>query len=444
MDAEILDLLTPGAVCRKRENPRKGAPVHVIMLTNVSLSEKLQEKYPVQVVYSNEMRQVFSRTVESFFDLYDFHNVDVDVETRIGDIFTPLDSDEDGEPGIVIDRSRLPVATSAVVGIATEATGSPQAHSHVSASSIVLNDEDDDEDDEDDEDVGEKAAIPVEARIETDDADYDDDEDETPEEDQGDNIVHEDVAGHDGQTQIQFSMTTLEDAPLPALGWRDLTPALAGYSQDPDVVNNRIVHKLAFLLGKSVTVDSLIEAFRPSTERNTVDVFALVGPHFNDVIQWTDFVGVYPEIAGTEAYANVILVEQLSYPVEDEGPLTTLTAAENPVVSAVIENLVAQQVEAQEDAIEILAQQAEAQAEAQEVAAEIRAQQVDAPAESAEVVDSLIAEFPAVAEAPAEPEVPAAPKVPSVQNMTQHLVRNVVPNQPVVRGTLHLPTRTGQ
>lgn len=329
MNDDVLDLLTPGAVCKKRENPRQGAPVHVIMLTNLSLTPKQQETYPVQVIYTNETRQVFSRPVDSFCKLYDFNYVDADVETRIGDIFTPL-SDDDEDRGdargqIEIPRTGLPTATPGAPKVAKDEP--------VTAGLVEISDDDEDDDSEIlPEHTNVTAAI--DSADVDDDADDDEDDDEpTAAEDadaeeaaNGDNDEDADADEEvTGATLIEFSMTTLE-APLPVLDHTTLSAALAGYAQEPDSSRGLITHRLAFALGGEVTMQSLVEAFRPNAERNTVDVFALTGPHFAEVVQWTDFVGVYPEIAGNDAYANVILIENVAVQTAEEAFLSEVEA----------------------------------------------------------------------------------------------------------------------
>jgi hypothetical protein len=119
----------------------------------------------------------------------------------------------------------------------------------------------------------------------------------------------------------------------PTLTPADLASALALYSQEPNKVYNLTQHRLLFKLSDKVTIANLVEAFHPSSERNTVDWFAIKTAITSDTIVWDSWIGVYPEFSAHGLYASV-LIGSSENPVDEE-PTPGIEAEEVPAVAEV-------------------------------------------------------------------------------------------------------------
>src|SRR6185437_4225897 len=93
MNEEALSLLTPGSVWLKQD----GKQVKVLWITNTTLSAKQQAMAPIQIVYSNEDGNVYSRTVESFLKVHQFWNVDPELENKLENLIVFNEEDYEGE-----------------------------------------------------------------------------------------------------------------------------------------------------------------------------------------------------------------------------------------------------------------------------------------------------------------------------------------------------------
>ena len=267
MQQDLIDLLTQGSVWIKNGGKKAGVHSKVLWVTNTSLSEKIQEKRPPQVVYFDENGNVYNRPVSEFLENYSFYNIDPQLESKLENlvVFNEDDYDED----------------------------EVEAEKPVEVSNKVVEDK------------------PVAEKVETvtlaEAIAYGTSEDQL-ETFEG-NI--EDLA-LDNSTTIAFSYSDGSD---PSIASAVLSNAVVGYSQEPSSSLDHVHHKLVFRISKDVTLESLKNVFVPDTDQAIVDVIAVNGPFFSNVIAWNHFLGVYPDIAYGQAYAIVVLA---SYEDQDD------------------------------------------------------------------------------------------------------------------------------
>ena len=101
MENEELDisLLTPGSVWLRT---RKGETLsnQVLVLSNLHLSEKMQAKYPPEVVYLDEDGNVTTMPISQFLETRQFHNVNPTLEALVDAMLVGAnDDDEEVEGG---------------------------------------------------------------------------------------------------------------------------------------------------------------------------------------------------------------------------------------------------------------------------------------------------------------------------------------------------------
>jgi hypothetical protein len=252
---ENLDLqLSKGSVWMRKD----GSQVKFLFLTNQALSPKTQEDHPPQVIYTDTEGNVFNRELDAFLKVYQFYNVDGELEKRL---------------------TRL----------------------------IVFNPEDystiqDDEDQEDPEntvlditdDESEDSIIPTSI---------------APTETLAEQMYRELTASADEDTHLQVAFAISQNPEMrnPVLTAEDLAQAIVLYSNSPNEQFDITEHKLLFPLGGRITEESLREVFHPSREVNTVDYFTVLTKYRKDEIVWDSWIGITPEYSVNGLYAAVLV-----------------------------------------------------------------------------------------------------------------------------------------
>lgn len=279
--AETLDLLTPGTVWLRRD----GSQAKFLFVTNTALSPKTQVAHPPQVIYSDSKGNIFNRDIDDFFRVYTFLNVDAELEKKIENLFVFNEADyetvndpEDDEPVVAPADENVSVPPSIKV---------PESDTEETLAESLLRDL-----------TNEK----------------------------------EKTEGEESALTAIFGIGANEALVNPTLTPADLAAALALYSQEPNKVYNLTQHRLLFKLSDKVTIANLVEAFHPSSERNTVDWFAIKTAITSDTIVWDSWIGVYPEFSAHGLYASV-LIGSSENPVDEE-PTPGIEAAEVPAVVA--------------------------------------------------------------------------------------------------------------
>lgn len=265
MQEDIQDLLTKGSVWTRNEGKTAGDQVKVLWITNTSLSEKAQVKFPPQVVYANEDGNIYNRTVESFASQYSFYNVDPDLESKLDALLVFNEDDYEME-------------------------------------------ESDDEGSET-EDDSEESVVEADTKAKTlAEMLASEDEEQTTEELIASALEQHDDHGEENimMTSVGFVVSQGEDC---AIDPDVLTNALVAYSQEPNRELTRVIHKLLFRLSDKVTIQTLEQSFISEKEgQAVVDAFAVTGPFYQEVVAWTNLVGVFPEVAQGTAFASVVLM----------------------------------------------------------------------------------------------------------------------------------------
>lgn len=277
---ENFELLTQGSVWTKNAGAKAGKQSKVLWLTNQTLSDKAKVKHPMQVVYVDEEGAVYNRTPEEFFEQYSFYNIDPDLETRLESLlpFNEDDyEDEEGDEEVSLDDS-------------DDAGDEPeQTAEEVMASTLSTA----------------RKSLPPNQTL----ADYLISEDEGSDNPHIGSSFEEALQemGDEGvnDTEIVFILSQGTEA--------EVTPAslsnnLIAYAQEPNSDMSMIRHRLLFRLSSELTIQTLQQSFYPDDEqKSAVDAFTINGPFYNEVIAWTDYLGVFPEFAHGAAYASVLL-----------------------------------------------------------------------------------------------------------------------------------------
>jgi hypothetical protein len=362
---ENLDLqLSKGSVWMRKD----GSQVKFLFLTNLTLSPKTQEDHPPQVIYTDVEGNVYNRDVDKFLKVYQFYNVDGELEQRLNRliVFNPA------------DYSTLEDEDDAVIQIT---------------------------DDGEDED-----SLIVRAPATT-------NSDETLAE----QMLRELTASNEEPTHlsVSFAISQNPDLRMPKLTAEDLSQAVVLYSNSPNEQYDLTEHKLLFPLEGNITEESLREVFHPSTEVNTVDYFTVLTKFRRDEIVWDAWIGIVPEYSVNGLYAAVLVGTANK----------TLDTAPTPGVEAVELGPVATQpvvssAESEFDPATILAAQ-ETVAGAPEAAVEAPAvvtealipAEVAAPTPAPEVVETPITIQPQPVPQPIV--IPVVPQAPVVQVMAQ-------------------------
>ena len=249
---ENLDLqLSKGSQWMRRD----GSQVKFLFLTNTSLSPRTQEKHPPRVIYADVNGDVYDRTVAEFLKIYQFYNVDGELEQRL---------------------NRLIVFN-------------PEDYATIQDDDEVIQITDSDEDDEDTDSI-----IPEAPKA-----------DETLAEQMLRELTAS--AGEETHLSVTFAVSRHEGLRQPKLTAEDLAQAVVLYSNEPNDHFNITEHKLLFPLGGPITEESLREIFHPSTEVNTVDYFTVTTKYRRDEIVWSSWIGIVPEYSVNGLYAAVLV-----------------------------------------------------------------------------------------------------------------------------------------
>jgi len=273
MNEEALSLLTPGSVWLKQD----GKQVKVLWITNTTLSAKQQAMAPIQIVYSNEDGNVYSRTVESFLKVHQFWNVDPELENKLENLIVFNEEDYEGE-GDALDPE----------------------------------DQDDDEEEEGSitlTPISTEQVVAQELKVEETNplktktlADFLSDD--------------SDVFGRESEPEvIQFIMTEGLEA---ALTSDELQAALVSCSQEPNDGMNMTKHKLTFQLQNRVTLQALKDVFIPDDDRAIVEAWTINSGTYQDAVAWDAYIGVFPEIVYGHMYGSVIVTTDKSPLISEE------------------------------------------------------------------------------------------------------------------------------
>lgn len=209
MSENAMDFLTPGSVWLRKVDK---AQAKFLFLTNQTLTKpKTLLANPRQVVYADANGDIFSRQVESFFEMFDFHSVDGELEKRL--------------------ERLIPFDATAFENIA---------------------------DPEDDQES-------VAERILSDVASYVNPEALMAQPQEEDSF---------GDFRVRFGLVTQGDQLFPGLTGQDLQDALTLYAQRPNNELGVTEHHLTFSLEGSVNLQSLEQAF-VAEGFNTFDWFTV-------------------------------------------------------------------------------------------------------------------------------------------------------------------------
>lgn len=356
---ENLDLqLSKGSQWLRKD----GSQVKFLFLTNQSLSPRVQENHPPQVIYADVEGNVFNRDVDDFLKIYQFYNVDGELEQRLNRLIT----------------------------------FNPQDYS------TIKDDEDDDQviqitDDEDEDSIIPTVAKPTETLAEE--------------------LLRELTASNEEETHltVTFALSQHPEMRNPALTAEDLSREIVLYSNEPNDNFEITVHRLLFPLSGKITEESLREVFHPSTEVNTVDYFTVLTKFRRDEIVWDSWIGIVPEYSVNGLYAAVLIGTANK----------TLDTAPTPGVDSVDVREASQpaQVADEFDPAAILAQAAPAE-EPEALTQDPVVDPVLQVDPTRDVVDVILAEVPQPVVAPVAPPPPIVTPIvvhqpPVIQVMAQ-------------------------
>lgn len=246
--AEARSLLTPGSVWLSA----KGKPSHVLFVTNESIPSNRANEFPPQVVFADEEGELFNVGIDRFLGNRTFFNVDGELESRIENL-------------------------------------------------LVFN-----EDEEEDDD----APNPPEGYVDPAEEDEDDEEDEhelTAEEEDLDDVEQEVKRG----LKAVFQFDNTPGLEKPVLNSLQLEKALRFYSQDPLIERSQLQHRLTFVLGGDVSLDSLSATFDPNigaaSNTRAITAFTISTGDELEATSWDEYLGVYPVYTDTGAFGAVLL-----------------------------------------------------------------------------------------------------------------------------------------
>lgn len=249
---ENLDLqLSKGSVWMRKD----GSQVKFLFLTNTTLSPKTQEDHPQQVIYTDVQGNVFNRDIDAFLKVYQFYNVDGELEQRLNRliVFNPQ------------DYSTLEDEEDAVIEIT-------------------------------DDESEDSLMIPAPTQPKSDET-------------LAEQMFRELTASTEEPTHLSVSFAISQNAELrtPKLTAEELSRAIVLYSNSPNEQYDITEHKLLFPLEGNITEESLREVFHPSTEVNTVDYFTVLTKFRRDEIVWDTWIGIVPEYSVNGLYAAVLV-----------------------------------------------------------------------------------------------------------------------------------------
>jgi hypothetical protein len=282
INAADLDFLTPGSIFRRED----GRESRFLMLTNTALPTKLQSKFPPQVVYADEVGNVFSCDIDRFLNVREFHIVDAELENRLNNL----------------------------LALSPEGSGTDE-------DSLDLDGDDDAlEVSDDDEDGGLEQSLTGMTGTDTSSG--------TEETGEGEFLTSEEVP-------ISFIPNSTE---LPVvLTAEQLRSAVTSYQQTPSTHDNSVQHALFIRADGNITAKSLIASFSPASEGTTTTYEFEVDLGDGPVtINWDKFIGVYPCVFYGSSMFQVIFSESVSVAVAvvDEVLPASAPAAAAPVTAA--------------------------------------------------------------------------------------------------------------
>jgi len=291
MNNEAFELLTPASVWIKED----GKQAKVLFVTNTTLPERHQQKHPVQVVYLNEEANIYSRTLDSFFKIYQFFNIDPELEERLVNLVTFSEDDYDNEDE---DQENLQKEESTEDdesdGPLLLPLGSvEETAAQITAAALKITEED-----------TTKLTKPLADYL----AEEISDETQYPYEDEVDD-PDEDVPA------VTFIMSQGSEAAVPL---KTLQDNLVSYVQEPNKQLNLTHHKLTFLLGGGLNIPALKDSFIPDDIRSIVDAFLIKNDYHEELVAWTDYIGTFPEIVYGRAFASVIVATENSPLISEE------------------------------------------------------------------------------------------------------------------------------
>lgn len=239
--AADLDLLTPGSVW-VRPN---GVASYFLFLTNDSIPEKHQERFPQMAVFADKDDNILSLPLEEFLSNRKFRHVEGDLEERLLNLL-PIEDDSDDQRDL------------------------------------------DDGDDNDGDDGDDDAADGDDDKFDIDGAD-----DEQP----GTAIVAG-LTRASKQPFISFH-SSVTDAVLPQLiDATVLADAVIGYVQSPMLSSQRVQHTLTIAAVDGIHAEDLYNSFSPQrVAHNQVFNFTVQSAEGPLNIEWDEFAGVYTAVS---------------------------------------------------------------------------------------------------------------------------------------------------
>ena len=246
----IQENLTTASVWMRKD----GTLNTVLFISNETLSEKAQAKFPPQVVYTDSEANIFTRSVEDFVRDREFYNINGELESRLEGLF-------------LLDESTMQDVD------------------------LMLDDEEDELQVEDKE-------LPAEDK-------------EAPEwqdeELAGLETVTESLSGYTPPVTYKTAEGVVSPFDLTVLS--SLTES---YLQEPSIADNTIYHKLFIQASAGLTKDVLHSLF---TVSNGVQLIPVVSsPAYSPEpieVDWDIFSGVYFQVHGETTYFVVILGTEL-------------------------------------------------------------------------------------------------------------------------------------
>ena len=239
--SDLLAKLAPASVWVRKD----GSLNTVLFISNETLTEKVQAKFPPQVVYVDDSANIFTRSVEDFLTDRIFYNLNGELESRLEALFQ-LDEDSLGEADLLLeDDDVLQV-----------------------------------------EDSGESAETPewqeeVLAGLDT---------EETP-------VAY--------VLPVSYSTSNTADVPFSLERLSELT---ASYTQEPSVADKTIYHKLYIQATAGLTKDILHSLFTVNGGFTLIPtVTAPAYSNTSLEIDWDTFLGIYVQVYEDVTYFIVVL-----------------------------------------------------------------------------------------------------------------------------------------
>lgn len=266
---ETLSLLTPGSVWLSA----KGTPSYVICVTNENIPVAKAKQFPPQVVFADEEGEVYSVGLDRFLEHRSFHHVEYDLEQKIENLFVSEPKSEDETEG-----------ADDAAGV-TEVLTTPRAQSILEL---------------------EEAAAMAEAS--------------------------KDAPATSRVLNSTFQFEHAQGLENPMLNNIVLSSALRSFSQEPNISERRLMHRLTFLLDAAVTMETLEATFSDSkvaeANRRGVVAITLAAAGNIETILWDSYLGTYPIFTDGGAYGMVLLASDIDVNVEEQGAASAEADAE--------------------------------------------------------------------------------------------------------------------